>query len=364
MNIFVTTCSAKKIKGGKNYFSYGWNNEKRGELLKKRSRVLRMMENKVVTSSLKLPVEGPDFGGTSEEGLYLPARRRYSQGSFVQGLTTSGCKLSKWGKRNRLYFISALYGLAHYEEPIQNYDLRLYQPVLSDKWKESDVLTNLLIKDLSHVTENCLIIDCCANGAYRSLVDWNKLRKAGYKIRHADSSGQLEESQVRWTCGYLAGDNPSRLMDLVEYEECQYTADNGSLVLRKEDPDYSPAVLPKPTREEILASGIVRCSVAVAVHRPSQKDTFMTHAKRQGWLAATKFEFIDNLSKESLSRLDKHGIRLLIIHIDDTHADIQRAYKARSQNLVSDLPKEWHFRKVKNERYSDIQFEYKIDFRN
>jgi len=364
MNIFVTTCSAKKIESGKSYFSYGWHNETRGELLKKRSRVLRMMETKVVTSSLKLPFEGPDFGGTSEEGLYLPAFRRYSQGSFMQGLITSGQKLNEWGKRNRLYFISALYGLTHYKEPIQNYDLRLYQPVLSDKWKESDVLTSLLIRDRSHVTENCLIIDCCANGAYRSLVDWDKLRKAGYKIRHAVNSGQLEESQVRWNCGHLAGDTPSRLMDLVEYEECQYTADNGSIVLRKEASDDSPAVSPKPTREEILASGIVRSSVAVAVHRPSQKDSFMTHAKKQGWLDATNFEFIDNLSKESLSRLDKHGISLIIIHVDDTHADLQKAYTAKSQNLVGDLPEGWHFRKVKNERYSDIQFEYKIDFSN
>jgi hypothetical protein len=364
MNIFVTTCSAKKIKSGKSYFSYGWHNEKRGELLKKRSRVLRMMENKVVTSSLELPVKGPDFGGTSKEGLYLPAFRQYSQGSFVQGLITSGCKLNEWGKRNRLYFISALYGLTHYKEPIQNYDLRLYQPVLPDKWKESDVLTSLLIKDLNHITGNCLIIDCCANETYRSLVDWGKLRKTGHNIRHAKSSGEFEESQVRWTCGYLAGDNPSRLMDLVEYEECQYTADNGSIVLREEAPDDSSAVSPKPNREEVLSSGIARSSIAVAVHRPSQKNSFMTHAKKQGWLDAATFEFIDNLSKESLNRLDKHGLRLLIIHVDDTHADIQKAYKARSRNLVGDLPDGWHYRKVKNERYSDIKFEYKIDFSN
>jgi len=364
MNIFVTTCSAKKIKGGKGYFSYGWHNERRGGLLKRRSRVLRMMETKVVASSLKLPVQGPDFGGMSEEGLYLPAFRRYSQGSFVQGLITSGCKLSEWGKRNRLYFISALYGLTHYKEPIQNYDLRMYQPVLPDKWKESDVLTSILIRDLSQVTEECRIVDCCANEAYRSLIDWDKLRKAGYAIRNAVSGGQLDETQVRWTCGHLAGDSPARICDLIEYEDCQYTADNGSIVLKEEAPDYSLAVSPKPTLEEILASGIVRSSVAVAVHRPSQKDSFMTHAKKQGWLDATNFEFVDNLSKESLSRLDKHGTRLLIIHIDDTHADLQRAYKARSQNLVGDLPEGWHFRKVKNERYSDIQFEYKIGFTN
>jgi len=323
-----------------------------------------MMENKVIASSLRLPVNGPDFGGNSEEGLYLPAFRRYSQGSFVQGLITSACKLSEWGKRNRLYFISALYGLAHYKEPIQIYDLPMYQPVLSDRWKESDVLTNLLIKDLGQAKENCHIIDCCANETYRSLIDWDKLRKTGYAIRHAISSDKLDETQVRWTCGHLAGQGAARLLDLIQYEECQYTADNGSIVFREKVPDSSPDEPKKSTREERLASGSVCFSVAVAVHRPSQKDSFMTHARAQGWLDAANFEFIDNLSEETLSRLDKHGTRLLIIHIDDSHADNQKAYKASSRNLVGDLPEGWHFRKIKNERYSDIQFEYKIGFRN
>jgi hypothetical protein len=362
MNIFITTCSAKKIQGGKGFLSYGWHNEKRGELLKRRSRVLRMMENKIVPSSLKIPFEGPDFGGTAEEGLYLPAYRRYSQGSFVQGLITSECKLNDWGKRNRLYFISALYGLAQFNEPIQNYDLRLDQPILSEKWKENGLLTSVLIRDLSCIKGEIFIIDCCVNEIYRSLIDWAKIRNAGYAIRHAVSNGQLDETQVRWTCGHLAGENPSRLFDLFEYEECQYTADNGSIVLRKSVPDYPlPESLNQP-REGGTAAGIVRPSIAVAVHRPSQKETFMIHAKNQGWLDATKFEFIDNLRKETLVRLDKHGMKLLIIHVDDTHADIQKAYKAKSQNLVGDLPEGWHYRKVKNGKYSDIQFEYKIDF--
>ena len=364
MNIFITTCSANKIGGGKKYSSHGWHNEKRVDLLKKRSRVLRMMGKKVVTSSLKRPVEGPDFGGTSEEGQYLPAIRRYNQGRFMQGLITSGCKISEWGNRNRLYFISALYGLAHYKEPIQNYDLDMRQPGPLDIWKEGDVLTSILIKDLGQINEKCSIIDCCANEIYRSLIDWKKFGKAGYEIRHAMNSGQFDDTQVRWTCGHLAGDSPGRLMDMIEYEECQYTSDNGSIVLTKEAPDISPANAPKPTREEILLPSIFRPSVAVVYHCPTQIKSFMSHAKKQGWCEVIKFEPIDNLSKESISRLDKHGIRLLIIHVDDTHPGIQKDYRARSQNIVRDLPKRWQYRKVIKQKYSDIQFEYKMGFKN
>jgi hypothetical protein len=146
MNVFVTTCSMNKIEGGKDYSYYRWRNERRVDLLQRRRRVLEMMQTKALKSSLRLPIEGPDFGATAEGGQYLPARKRYNEGAFIRGLVASGRKLSEWQKKNRLYFVSALYGLANSREPIQNYDLDLRQPLLQELWKDKDVLTEALLR--------------------------------------------------------------------------------------------------------------------------------------------------------------------------------------------------------------------------
>jgi hypothetical protein len=364
MNVFVTTCSMNKIEGGKDYSYYGWRNERRADLLQRRRKVLEMMQTKALKSSLRLPVEGPDFGATAEGGQYLPARKRYNEGSFIRGLVASGRKLIEWEKTNCLYFISALYGLANSREPIQNYDLDLRQPLLQELWKGKDILTEALLRDLRDLRRVCNVIDCCANDNYASMIDWARLSEAGHEVRHVVRNGEFTSSQTRWTAGHLAGDKRDRLLDLVQYKECRYTADNGSITLSKEIPAVPQAPPSKPPSEEISSQDIGRPSVAVAFHRFSQKESFMTPARKCGWLGFVNFEFINNLSKEALEKLDKHGFKTLIIHIDDTHPNLQKAYKTQTTVLKAGLPEGWTFRKVRKERYSDIQFELKVGFKN
>lgn len=363
MIVFITTCSAKKIAGGKHYGAYGWHSEKRSILLRKRRRALQMMKTGMFKSDLDHPVEGPDFGGDAESGLYSPALKRYQEGAFVRGLIASKAKLSEWGKRNRLYFISGLYGLAHYNEPIQNYDLPLEQGNLSDYWREEKVLTQILLQDISQPGKKCWVIDCCVNENYRALIDWSEVRNAGHEVRHAVANGSFERSQIRWACGHVAGGPPERLQDLIDYEELQYTSDNGSLCLLKEIQSPQPASqLQKPVQS--IPIPVQRYpTVALAVHRASQVESFMSHARKQGWDKTIRFETIYDLRKETIARLNKHGTKLLIVHIDDTHAGLQKAYKSSSFDIVKDLPEDWQHRKVKKEKYSDIQFGAKLTFK-
>ena len=363
MNIFVTTCSKNKIEGGKPYSFYAWRNERKKPLISVRAQVLDMMFNGELPSGLRLPVHGPDFGGRDEKGPYLEARKRYSEGSFIAGLKASKKNLSEWRRTNRIYFVSALYGLASCNEPIQNYDLRL-QPSLQSLWINQGRLANVLLQDLRDMKQICNVIDFCADENYSSLIDWKELTDAGYEVRHAVRSGELEDGQVRWAAGHLAGDRTERLLDLIQHEECRYTSDNGSISLLKylvagrptfapiqhNNIGISPYTLPRPT-------------LAVAIHREPQKRSFMAYAKNRNWQDIVNIEFIDDLRKETLHRLDKYGVRTLIIHIDDTHANLQKAYRARSVNLIGDLPESWEHRKIKNERYSDIELERRIGFK-
>jgi hypothetical protein len=120
MIVFITTCSMVKKGKGDPIRQYKWDYNGIPELLRTRKKVLETM-----ISGLKRPVEGPDFGGDLSEGEYLRAFGRYGEGDFISGLESSGADLETWVDNNQLFFISALYGLVHYKEPIQNYDLEL-----------------------------------------------------------------------------------------------------------------------------------------------------------------------------------------------------------------------------------------------
>lgn len=68
-----------------------------------------MMKTGMLKSDLDHPVEGPDFGGDAESGLYSPALKRYQEGAFVRGLVASKAKLSEWGKKkSAIFHIGAL----------------------------------------------------------------------------------------------------------------------------------------------------------------------------------------------------------------------------------------------------------------
>jgi hypothetical protein len=365
MNIFITTCSKNKIEGGKPHLSYRWRGESRSRMIQVRAKILDMIKSGELKSGLRLPVLGPDFGGCEESGAYLPARKRYSEGSFTRGLLSSKRKLSDWHKTNRVYYLSALYGLAADYEPIQNYDLRL-QPSLQSLWREQGEIAGFLMQDLKDSKQACNVIDCTADGDYGSLIYWELPNEAGYVVRHVRGCGELDPGQIRWASGHLAGDKSERLDDLIEYDECRYTTDNGSITLSKEQTTnvHRPSEQGQETETGSPYQAALHCpTIAVAIHRASQKQSFMNHARNRGWSRIVDFEFITDLRKEFLLKLDKHGIKMLIIHVDDTHAHIQKAYKADTVDLISALPKGWEYQKIKHERYSDIELDARVAFR-
>lgn len=364
MNIFITTCSMNKAGGGKAYGFYDWKNQGRGELLAVRRRVLNLMESHIVKSSLKLPYAGPDFGTSYEAGDYLPALKRYSQGAFVEGLKASKTRLSVWGEKNRLYFISGLYGLVHYKEPIQNYDLDMYQIEVQEAWKKSHILTKMPLSDLMWKREEqAVVFDCCANETYRELLDWKQLQNEGFVVRHAVSSGDFTGRQVRWACGYLTGAVPERLADMIAHEGSQYTSDNGSIRFVKDiqipiiDSKNKKMKSDQPSIEPLYAS------VAVACLRPTQYISFMNYARKHGWDKFARFEPIPDLSRSTVKRFDEHGFKMLIAHVDETHVEVRKGYKVKSRDFTENLPSDWQYRTVTNESYADIQFGSRLLFK-
>lgn len=363
MNVFITTCSMNKAGGGKAYSCFNWENKDRSELLKIRYEVLELMRSGEIKSSMKLPLIGPDFGGRIENAAFLPAVKRYSQGAFVEGLKASGTRLTEWSKNNRLYFISGLYGLVHHQEPIQNYDLDLTQEKVQLVWKATRSLTRVLFSDLRWKSgEVVSIFDCCASLTYSGLIDWELLIKNGFTVRHAANSGLFTGCQVRWACGHLAGADPERLLDMLSYEESQYSSDNGNIrFLREMPPPFSGQ---KPSPPDSTSLEIVFNSVAVACLRGGQYNHFLAHARKHGWDKFALFEPIKDLTKATIDKYDQRGYKMLIIHVDESHAEVRRAYKVKSFDVVDNLPQDWQYRKVTNENYSDIQFVSRLAFKN
>ena len=344
-----------KKDGGKSYGSYGWYNEKKQNLLKKRYHILKQMQKKVFASSMTIPIVGPDFGGDTKGGQFMPAIKRYNEGSFVRGLIASNIKLSEWKKKNRIYFISGLYGLVHYKEPIQNYDLDLRQSILQEIWRKDNVLTEYLLQELKKIRTECNVINCCADVTYSSLLNWDEINKSDHIVRHVVAQGDFTGRQVRWSCGHLAGDTTTTIKDLMDYQECQYTSDNGSIRFLKAFPEIIEGI-------PVVEKGQL-ASIAVAIFSQSQQDAFMRHAHKQGWNKFLKFEFIWNLRQETINKLNNHRIKLLIIHVDDKHARIQKYYQTKSHNIVNDIPSDWEYQKIKNKNYSQVQLECKVSFK-
>ena len=81
--------------------------------------------------------DGPDFGGTSAKGLYLPAVDRYI-GSLYTGNQKTVNAIRKNEARNskvRVLILSALYGPLHPQDLIQDYNLQMSDKPAYRVWK-------------------------------------------------------------------------------------------------------------------------------------------------------------------------------------------------------------------------------------
>jgi hypothetical protein len=356
MFVFITTCAMNKEGGGGKYEKFTWDYKKKSELLAVRKQILQIMK-----SSQKKPELGPDFGGDSLDGLYLPAYKRYSQGAFIEGLYSCGVNLDEWAKNNDLFFVSALYGLVNFREPIQNYDLDLTDEGIASKWKQSKAITKALLDYLGQKRWKIdCIIDCCGSYQYSELIDWYDLK--GYDVRHALPVGDFQPRQVRWSCGHLAGINNDELLRLIVDEAIYHTA-NAVIRLSKELPA-------KPCEEnnslEAFLKGTVKNkNVAIACFENKQFENFIEYAKKKGWDKFIKFEQIGNLGKELLENLYKGGFRILIVHACETHERTRRVYKFEAENIEKAIPRGWQCYVLKPSAiykysYSGIEFELNL----
>ncbi len=358
MIVFITTCSMVKKGKGDPIRQYKWDYKGIPELLRTRKKVLETMK-----SSLKRPVEGPDFGGNSSDGEYLRAFQRYGEGDFIRGLESSGADLKTWVDNNQLFFISALYGLVHSKEPIQNYDLELDDKI-SKVWKESNAITKTLGYYLNQLWNHQIkidcIIDCCCNKKYSALIDWPKFGR--YKVRHVVALGDSQPRQTRWASGYLAGEDPLIILKMVNDEQEKYQTANAVIRFSEEVPKGEiekglPLV-------EVPAAFLKKNGVAVACLRDEQYASFMNFAKNHGWDKCIEFRKITAINKKIIKKLDGEGFKILIAHVDETHKHIDDAYDLKGQKLQDILPHSWQPFKVTHNSYSGIEFELDLKLRH
>lgn len=298
MIVFITTCSMKKRGGGKPFASFGRNFKVFPELLSLRKKIHSIMK-----SSLEKPNIGPDFGGRSLEGKYLEAYKRYSKGSFTEGLKESGVNLKRWFQEHELFFISALYGLVNWKEHIQNYDLDLQNKEIYGEWKSNQAITSALLNYLSNIQNRIdCIIDCCGNNNYRHLIDWRKLRK--FEVRHVIAKGDFTPSQIRFASGYLAGDQPDILTKMINDENQIYRNPNAAIRLARE-----LTVICQNNEEKecisIPVEMIHRSKVAVACLRDEQYEAFLKYIENHGLDKLVECKKLKELNKEILSLLSK-----------------------------------------------------------
>jgi len=358
MIVYITTCSMVKKGRGYPITDYNWDYKAIPELLRTRKMVMETMK-----SGLEKPVEGPDFGGGAGEGLYLRAFKRYGQGDFMSGLESSGADLENWVNNNQLFFISALYGLVHSKEPIQNYDLELSNEI-SEEWKKSNVVTKALQYYLNQLWNHQIkidcIVDCCCNIKYSNLIDWPKFSR--YGIRHVVALGDFQPRQTRWASGYLAGEDPQKILELVNDEQKKYQTANAVIKLSKELP--KGAVETGLPLVEVPAAFIKNNRVAVACLKNDQYTSFMNFAKNHGWDKCIEFRKIMAINKETIKRLDSEGFKILIAHVDAPHKTIRSAYGFGKHNFGDILPGIWQLFKVRHNSYSGLEFELALNLQH
>ncbi len=187
--LFVTICSNNKKTGG----SAGYDRSRSiaacldaslgAELLDGRARVLEVIKKGGKTrdgkriadlSRNRTLVKGPDLGGDSENGRYLPAEQRY-RGSFYSQLGSDAHPLLSAGPASAV-ILSGLYGVLLPDEPIQDYSCHLNDhPSIRNVWSGSNLATEVLLRLVRNQGIE-KIIDFTALHSYRYLLDWCRIR--------------------------------------------------------------------------------------------------------------------------------------------------------------------------------------------
>ena len=182
------------------------SHDRRNKLLEKRVEVLRMLnkpeKRRLYNKDQRSPfrdlrecnrtlVKGPDFDCNESDvanGKYLPAYRRFS-GRFFVSLEDECNKfwenVRKRSNAPEILFVSGLYGLLLWDEPIQDYDCYiadcLHPPgteTLEEFWREP--LTDVLADFIKQGRIEC-VYDLLSPEAYQYIFHWKRIQT---KERH------------------------------------------------------------------------------------------------------------------------------------------------------------------------------------
>lgn len=201
--LILVSCSDKKKEGGAPFLSGAdpvpWLKDVglREQLFETRAKVFDLIKaGKLVDSEKKQGnrglnpmnaslVEGPDFGGSSAGGFYLPACVRYDGRFFrtIRGRSSEEELISRWqGVRDghRVLIVSGLYGLVAPFDPIQEYTCHFadrlagHDMSLQLLWRE---LLSDIIRDQAD-GEKAILIDLLSEEAYEDAFDWHNIYRS------------------------------------------------------------------------------------------------------------------------------------------------------------------------------------------
>lgn len=156
-------------------------------------------------------VDGPEFGGKSFNGLYLPAAKRFC-GRFFSELGPKGSALLL-NSQHHMLFVTGLYGLTTPSESIQDHNIHIDDhPRMRKIWTENDRLTEVLLEyiDRLGITH---VFDLTAQNSYRYLIAWERVRARTKSILHCFGD-ETVGSDFLVTLGQLS----KKLIQLTERE--------------------------------------------------------------------------------------------------------------------------------------------------
>jgi cytoplasmic iron level regulating protein YaaA (DUF328/UPF0246 family) len=130
------------------------------------------------------------------ELAYMPAYERYDGRFFTAMRKVSPQFWSKLPKEVEILFVSGLYGLLFWDEPIQNYDCHLNDYIegrarrqtLGDLWRKlslTAVLCDFMNADRKRGRPFTHVFDMLSEETYQNVFDWELVcSKGGVKVQH------------------------------------------------------------------------------------------------------------------------------------------------------------------------------------
>jgi hypothetical protein len=138
---------------------------------------------------------GPDFGGDDPSTpVYLPAHERYAGRFFAHLLDAAPTFWKRVPDSVEIVFVSALYGLVLWDEPIQEYDCHFAdyathknENTVKRQWgkKLTEVLCDFIEtraeRGFGKITK---VYDLLSESLYQNLLDWKLVKKPGVDTYH------------------------------------------------------------------------------------------------------------------------------------------------------------------------------------